>query len=42
MESLKMNESMLEINNLRVHYVTDDETVEAVNGVDLILNQGET
>ncbi|HAE42989.1 MAG TPA: dipeptide/oligopeptide/nickel ABC transporter ATP-binding protein [Clostridiales bacterium] len=37
-----MNESMLEINNLRVHYVTDDETVEAVNGVDLILNQGET
>ena len=33
---------MLEIKNLRVHYVTKEECVEAVNGVDLELEAGET
>lgn len=37
-----MSNTMLEIKNLKIHYITDDETVEAVNGVDLILNKGET
>ena len=34
--------SLLEVNNLRIHYVTDDGRVEAVNGVDFSIEAGET
>ena len=34
------NEEMLNIKNLVVHYVTDDEVVQAVNGIDLVINHG--
>ncbi|MCL1835650.1 MAG: ABC transporter ATP-binding protein [Oscillospiraceae bacterium] len=33
---------LLEINDLVVHYVLEDETVEAVNGISLRLRKGET
>ena len=36
-----MEQNLLEIKNLRVHYVTDTEDVQAVNGVDLHLKKGE-
>lgn len=35
-------EQILDIKNLHVHYITEDETVKAVNGVNLSLNQGES
>ena len=34
--------SLLEIKDLRIHYVTDDATVEAVNGISLTIEKGET
>ena len=34
--------SLLEIKNLTVHYETDKETVYAVNGIDLTIEEGET
>ncbi len=34
--------NLLEIKNLTIHYVTDDGTVEAVNGIDLTLEEGDT
>lgn len=34
--------SFLDIRNLRIHFITDYGTVEAVNGVDLSLEKGET
>ena len=37
-----MSNSILEIKNLGVTYVSDDETVYAVNGIDLSLERGET
>jgi len=37
-----MSEKLLEIKNLTVHYITDDGTVRAVNGIDLSLDQGDT
>ena len=33
--------SLIEIKNLCIHYVTDDGTVEAVNGIDLTIEEGE-
>ena len=33
--------SLLEIKGLRIHYVTDDSTVEAVNGINLKIEAGE-
>lgn len=36
-----MEENLLEIKNLRVHYVTDTDDVQAVNGVNLHLKKGE-
>ncbi len=33
---------MLQINNLHVHYITDDMTARAVNGINLSINQGES
>ncbi len=36
------NNNILEIKNLHVHFITEDETVKAVNGVNLSLQQGES
>ena len=36
------NNQMLEIKNLSVHYITEDETVYAVNGIDLSIGKGKT
>ncbi|TVR89054.1 MAG: ABC transporter ATP-binding protein, partial [Spirochaetaceae bacterium] len=36
------SEYILELKDLHVHYVTDDGTAEAVNGIDLKLKPGET
>lgn len=37
-----MDNNILEINNLVVHYITDEGVVEAVNGLDIDLKKGET
>ena len=37
-----MEENILEIKDLTIHYVTDEETVEAVNGITLTLQKGES
>ncbi|MGD9940777.1 MAG: ABC transporter ATP-binding protein [Clostridia bacterium] len=37
-----MNETMLKVENLVVHYTTDDGTAKAVNGVDLTIAKGRT
>ena len=37
-----MKDKFLEINNLHIHYVTQEGTVKAVNGVNIELNRGET
>ncbi len=37
-----MKEKLLEIKDLTVHYVVEDQTVEAVNDVSLLINKGET
>ena len=34
--------NLLEINDLVIHYITDDGVVEAVNGIDLSLAEGDT
>lgn len=34
--------NILEVRNLHVHYVTEDETVKAVNGVNFAINSGES
>lgn len=33
--------NLLEVKDLRIHYITDDGTVQAVNGIDLQLAEGE-
>ena len=33
--------NLLEIKNLRIHYTTDESTVQAVNGIDLAIAPGE-
>ncbi|SDZ04059.1 peptide/nickel transport system ATP-binding protein [Proteiniborus ethanoligenes] len=37
-----MDNNILEIKNLHVHYITEDETVRAVNGLNLSLQKGES
>lgn len=37
-----MAEHLLEIKNLKIHYITHGRTVEAVNGISLTLDKGET
>lgn len=37
-----MKEKVLEIKDLHVHYITDDETVKAVNGITISINEGES
>ena len=37
-----MEKIVLEIKDLHVHYITDDETVKAVNGISLTINEGES
>lgn len=37
-----MSETILDIKDLVIHYVTDDGTVKAVNNISLALNKGET
>jgi len=39
---MENRETVLEIKNLHVHFITDNETVKAVNGVDLVLHEGES
>ena len=34
--------NLLEIKDLTIHYITDDGTVKAVNGIDLTLEEGDT
>jgi len=36
-----VSDNLLEINNLHVHYITDDGTARAVNGIDLKIKPGE-
>ena len=36
-----MKDRILEISDLRITYQTDDALVQAVNGVDLVLDEGE-
>lgn len=36
------NNRLLEVNNLHVQYITDDETVKAVNGISFYLDKGES
>ena len=44
MEIKKINEqeNTLEIKNLVIHYVSDEEVVKAVNGVNIIIKAGKT
>ena len=37
-----MSEKLIEIKNLKVIYDTDEEKVQAVNGINLTVNKGET
>lgn len=37
-----MNEKILEVSNLTIHYITDDGVVKAVNNLSFDLNKGET
>lgn len=37
-----MKNSLLEIKNLHIHYITDEGTAEAVNGINITVNEGET
>ncbi len=37
-----MSNQVLDINDLSVHYITDDGTVKAVNGINLSVDKGKT
>ena len=37
-----MAEEVLRISDLRIRYVSSDETVEAVNGIDIVIKEGQT
>lgn len=37
-----MSETLLKVNNLRVHYETESEVVEAINGISFSIEKGET
>lgn len=37
-----MKNTILEIRNLNIKYITEDETVDAVNGIDITIKEGET
>ncbi|KXZ40229.1 peptide/nickel transport system ATP-binding protein [Alkalithermobacter thermoalcaliphilus JW-YL-7 = DSM 7308] len=37
-----MSDKLLDVKNLTIHYITEDGTVKAVNGVDIELKKGET
>ncbi|WP_353096818.1 ABC transporter ATP-binding protein [Tissierella praeacuta] len=37
-----MNKEFLNIKDLHIHYITEEGTVKAVNGIDIDLNKGET
>lgn len=37
-----MDKNILEIKDLIVHYITDDDTIRAVNGIDLAIKKGKT
>jgi peptide/nickel transport system ATP-binding protein len=37
-----MDEKLLEVKDINIHYVTEDETVYAVNGIGFTLDEGET
>lgn len=39
---MKKNSELLNIKDLKIHYVTGDGTVKAVNGVNFTINKGET
>lgn len=38
----ELKNKMLEVSDLKIKYITEDETVDAVNGVSFSLNEGET
>jgi len=42
MSAEKPTENILELSNLEVHYISDDETVRAVNGIALKIGKGKT
>jgi peptide/nickel transport system ATP-binding protein len=37
-----MSKEFLNIKNLHIHYITEEGTVKAVNGINIDLNKGET
>lgn len=39
---VKKDDALVEIRGLHIHYITDKETVRAVNGIDLTIGRGET
>ena len=41
-KKISEQENTLEIKNLVIHYISDEETVKAVNGVNIIIKAGKT
>lgn len=42
MEEKRQSDNTLEIKNLIIRYISDDETVYAVNGIDITIPRGKT